>query len=414
MGRVVVAAMGTAGDVLPALAVARHLAVAGGEVEVATHERFLTWVDGRVRRSHTLPFDPVEVLGSRSGRWLLEGGYFGVRRVAGTAGVLRPRLRQTLHALADVSRRASVLVYAGIPLGAQYVAESRAEIAVRLYLQPHWPTSENKSLYLSCYGDWGATLNRLSHRGVELGTRALFGGRHRRILKELGVGAHVRQLVDAPYWTQSETLFAIPEELAHSAILESERAHAVGFPQLAEAFAGSQGPSLEQIRSLGRPRVLMTFGSMLGRYVDRLDGMLCALAAAGRFTLVRQTGWDALRSGPHHPNVVTIGPARHDELLPEVDAVVHHGGVGTVATCLRSGRPMVLMPHWLDQFHWASTCEKLGVASVLHTRRLSQGAVGQALDVALARSDAAQSVGPWVARDDGALRAAEYLATLAA
>ena len=51
----------------------------------------------------------------------------------------------------------------------------------------------------------------------------------------------------------------------------------------------------------------------------------------------------------------------HDDVFKYVDVVVHHGGVGTVAACLRSAVPQIICPIAYDQFYWAYTIRHLGI-----------------------------------------------------
>src|SRR5581483_7861155 len=45
--------------------------------------------------------------------------------------------------------------------------------------------------------------------------------------------------------------------------------------------------------------------------------------------------------------------------------VVHQGGVGTTAQCLRAGKPMLIMPYSHDQPDNARRMKRLGVAKVI-------------------------------------------------
>src|SRR5690242_6629562 len=85
------AAMGTLGDVLPAIAVAHEVARRGLAVRFSTHDRFMTLID-RSLRGRALPFDPIAVLGTRAGVRLLDGGWLGIRRLAGLYGLYKPRI----------------------------------------------------------------------------------------------------------------------------------------------------------------------------------------------------------------------------------------------------------------------------------------------------------------------------------
>ena len=69
--------------------------------------------------------------------------------------------------------------------------------------------------------------------------------------------------------------------------------------------------------------------------------------------------------------------APYSELFPRAAAVVHQGGIGTTAQCLRAGRPMLIVPYSHDQPDNASRMVRLGVARTL-TRRKYSGATAAA------------------------------------
>jgi sterol 3beta-glucosyltransferase len=56
--------------------------------------------------------------------------------------------------------------------------------------------------------------------------------------------------------------------------------------------------------------------------------------------------------------IYPIDYAPHDWLFPKVSAVVHHGGVGTLAAGLYSGKPTLIVPFLVDQPHWGQFIEK--------------------------------------------------------
>jgi len=52
--------------------------------------------------------------------------------------------------------------------------------------------------------------------------------------------------------------------------------------------------------------------------------------------------------------------APYSEVLPRACAIVHQGGVGTTGQGLRSGQPVLILPHAHDQFDNAARVVRLG------------------------------------------------------
>lgn len=104
-------------------------------------------------------------------------------------------------------------------------------------------------------------------------------------------------------------------------------------------------------------------------------------------------------------------------LLPRAAATVHHGGVGSTAQALRSGRPAVIIPHSMDQFHNGLTAEKLGAALSLPRTRLSVARLAERLRAATSDSSLqrrARELAAGLAHEDGATVASECVEQLAA
>jgi rhamnosyltransferase subunit B len=69
----------------------------------------------------------------------------------------------------------------------------------------------------------------------------------------------------------------------------------------------------------------------------------------------------------------------HDLVFPSVGAVVHHGGMGTLASACRHLKPMLIVPFFLDQPEHASRMRALGAAAALSSKNYQRDAVSDAL-----------------------------------
>lgn len=74
-------------------------------------------------------------------------------------------------------------------------------------------------------------------------------------------------------------------------------------------------------------------------------------------------------------------------LVPRAAALVHHGGVGTLAQALRAGCPQLVMPMAFDQPDNAVRLERLGVGRYLRPSRFTGMAVARELDALLGSED---------------------------
>ena len=134
---------------------------------------------------------------------------------------------------------------------------------------------------------------------------------------------------------------------------------------------------LEAFIESGGPPIFAGFGSMpaAGDMTRRLIG---AARAVDRRIIVSR-GWADLDLIDDAPDCIAVGDVSHDVLFPRVAAVVHHGGAGTTAAAARAGLPQVITPMFSDQFYWASRIVTLGVGATTPHTTLTEESLTSAL-----------------------------------
>lgn len=181
-----------------------------------------------------------------------------------------------------------------------------------------------------------------------------------------------------------------------------------GFPFWDEEALGL---SEELVRFLdeGDPPVVFTLGSTAVEapgdfYRESLEaasrlGLRAVLLTGKKKVLVPQ----AMQG-----RAIALSYAPYASLFPRVRAVVHHGGIGTIAQCLRAQKPMVIVPYAFDQIDNARHAQRIGVAEVVKKTRLSQKTLALALAGVLDKKHAAQAqaLGARVSEENGAVAAA--------
>lgn len=141
-------------------------------------------------------------------------------------------------------------------------------------------------------------------------------------------------------------------------------------------------PDLLEFLAAGPRPVAVSLGvmSLSGKQARRsAELVLEALRQAGVRGIVQ--GWDgALEGLSLPPTVYRAGSMPHAWLFDQVSAVIHHGGFGTTAAVLRSGQPGIVVPHIIDQFYWGQRVTELGVGPKYIPRgKLSAEKLAQAL-----------------------------------
>lgn len=170
---------------------------------------------------------------------------------------------------------------------------------------------------------------------------------------------------------------------------------------------------LPEFLASGAPPVYVGFGSMAGRDPGRVTKIvLGALAKSGQRGVIA-SGWGGLKASKLPDEVFTIESAPHEWLLPRVAAVVHHGGAGTTAAGLHTGRPTVICPFFGDQPFWGRRVFELGLGpKPIPQKKLTVDNLASAIRAAVseeAMRRGAADMGERIRAEDGVGRAVEFI-----
>jgi UDP:flavonoid glycosyltransferase YjiC (YdhE family) len=169
-----------------------------------------------------------------------------------------------------------------------------------------------------------------------------------------------------------------PQRIAERGSLEIQAYDAVYFPGLAtewakwdgrRPFVGALAMELptnadKEVASwiaAGTPPICFGFGSVPVESPAGTIGMIAAACAQlGERALVCSGGTD-FSDVPHFEHVKVVGVVNYATIFPACRAVVHHGGAGTLAACLRAGVPQLILWTLPDQPFFAAQLKRLKV-----------------------------------------------------
>jgi UDP:flavonoid glycosyltransferase YjiC (YdhE family) len=121
-------------------------------------------------------------------------------------------------------------------------------------------------------------------------------------------------------------------------------------------------PDLAAFLADGPPPVYIGFGSIVVDDPNAMTKLIFeAVKKTGQRALVSK-GWGGIGADQLGipDGVFMLGNCPHDWLFKQVSCVVHHGGAGTSAAGISSGRPTVVVPFFGDQPFWGAMIARAG------------------------------------------------------
>jgi len=143
-------------------------------------------------------------------------------------------------------------------------------------------------------------------------------------------------------------------------------------------------PALERFVEKGEPPLVLTFSSLPLRDAPAVLRLHARTAVLLSRRLVVLSGWagfqkeDVPRECREHVHVT--GELPHEWLFARSAAVIHHGGIGTLAQAVRCGKPMLIEPYGNDQFFNAGRAVELGIGAEAQPRGMTSETLAELLE----------------------------------
>jgi sterol 3beta-glucosyltransferase len=412
--RVTIIASGSRGDVQPHVALAVGLKKAGHYVRVFTSEDFHDLVT-----DHDLEF--LDIGGSmeaaaRSMQDLLDQGNF-LKIIASMKQAAEHHILEAIRRGIDACSGSDLIVSG---LGGLFIADSLAEKLgipfVPAHLYPFAPTRDFPGVLTSVpqtpITSWA---NRLSHRV----TQQMMWQMVRSSVNK--ARAEVLGMKRAPLWgpfasmekQQLPVVYGYSPQVLPIPSDWHSNAHVTGYWFLSPPADWKPPSELLDFLADGPPPVYVGFGSMISRKSeDAADLVLEALEQTGQRGVLA-SGWGGLTKSELPPSVFMVKSIPHSWLLPQMRAVVHHGGAGTTAAGLSAGVPSILVPFMGDQGFWGRRIYDLGVGpKPIPRRRLTAAKLAQAIRIAVTDGtiqDTAARLGKRIREENGVASAVDVL-----
>jgi UDP:flavonoid glycosyltransferase YjiC (YdhE family) len=415
MKRIVLTTFGSYGDLHPYIAVARGLVARGHAAVIATTALYRDKVERAGIGFHATRPDLAD-LGERAE---IVRRVYDPRRGAEymTRQLIMPHLPHAFDDLLAITRGADLLVSHAITYAAPLVARKldlpwlSTILSPMVFMSVYDPPPLPPAPWLKRLFNLSPALYRLVFRAMRASVRS-WSEPVRQLARDRGLpepaGDPLFEGQFSPYGTLAmfSPLFATPQPDWPPAT------HITGFPFHDEDDVDPQAMrALDDFLSAGDAPIVFTLGS--SAVFDARDFYRQAVDITerlGRRAVLltgREVGNHGL--GPLPPGILAVDYAPHSTVFPRAAAIVHQGGIGTLAQALRAGRPMLVIPFSHDQPDNAERAERLGVARSIPRAKFS---ALRALIEDPAYTQAARAVAQQIAAEDGVRAACERIEAL--
>ena len=383
---ITILALGSYGDVLPIATLGKGLKVAGHQVRVATFENFEKMIS-----QHGLDFYPIRgdsqvILNAGSGRALTESGQNIIRAwwaAMQSFGVLADSIA---HDLSSPTLWETDIIINQMP-GGMYGYDLAEKIGVPMIMAAVMPINRTRYFPMLAFPTFFARFpgyNVISYRILEQLMWQWFRPAINRWRKE------TLDLPQQSFWGYFDEAGTARVPILNGFSTHvvprppdwSEDVHITGY-WFPEEENWQPPDDLRTFIEAGLPPVFIGFGSMSVSDPERTTAVIIEALKQSGLRAILHAGWAGIGNDDLPDDIFKIEYAPYDWLFPQMAAVVHHGGSGTVAFGLRAGVPSLIVPFLFDQFYWGQRVFTLGVGpKPIPFRKLSVARLAEALTIA--------------------------------
>ncbi len=419
--KILIATIGTRGDVQPYIALGRALMASGHEITICTSAQFEPFV-----REYGLGYayvnnDFIDFMHSPEGKIILgnAGSFWETLKTVvpmiSKLGHLQERQMADVWAASKASAP-DLILYHPKALGAPDFAEKLGVPCMLTFWLPMYvPTTRFPAMGFPEL-PLGAGYRWLTYQLVRwillMMSKSVRKWRKQNGLNPLSPGLRMRLPDGRPIPVlhgYSRHIIPCPDDWPETAVV-------TGFWFLNQAEDWHPPQFLTEFLSRGEPPVYFGFGSIFGGDPKRVTQIILEAIRRTGVRAILARGWGGLESfdSAHSESVLFIDAAPHSWLFPQVSAVVHHGGCGTTAAGLLAGKPTVVCPFFGDQPFWGRHVERLRVGPTpIPQKRLTVESLCRAIERVKNDStmrENAAALGRRIRKENGTSNAVAFIA----
>jgi rhamnosyltransferase subunit B len=377
--RILIATLGSLGDLHPMLALGLELKQRGHSVTVASTEYYRNRVEGLGLSFHSLrpDWDPTDQELIRQCADLKSGPEILVRKL------VLPHLPDIYEDLLAAASEADLMIAGELVFAAPLVAEKLKMRWVSEILSPtSFFSAYDPSLLVNV-----PALYRLRNSGLMVNRAILKFGKlaswHwwapvRALRRQQGLRVKCDPIFKDKF-SPDLVLALFSSSLAQAQPDWPRQTLLPGFVFFDGAAPDGDFAGIEDFLAAGEPPIVFTLGSTAVHW----PGNFYAASAAAVRKLGKRALLVGVEPGSGHwresDDVLAVKYAPYSLVFPRAAAIVHHGGSGTTGQAMRTGKPQLIVPFAWDQPDNGARVERLGCGLCVPRSTYSEETAANAL-----------------------------------
>lgn len=359
--KIAIFTLGSRGDVQPYVALGVEALKYNHEVVICTGESFKSFIENNNIEFAKADLDLMAILQTKEGQDIFNNGKKHILKSLKYAKEkVNPSYRKTMDQFYKCAKDADIIIYHPKSFGAQDIALKLNIPCICMSPVPFiYPIEEFPNLVVSSKGNLGKKINKLTYipfKYADASNIKEINDFREKVLnmpnRKSGIYAYDINKKPVPI------VYPVSKYLFKDVKTWGNKVYLPGFVFL-ENKEEKLDDKIEKFISKGSKPIVISFSSMPLKNPDKFkDIFLKALDKSNNRAIIL-TGISGMNFKDEE-NILAVPYAPHNLLFPLSKGIMHHGGVGTMASALKSGKPQLIMPFSVDQPFWAHRLYVLG------------------------------------------------------
>lgn len=344
--------LGTRGDVQPFAVLGKALQQRGHEVTLSTAKNFASFVE-----TYNISFVPVEadfqaILNSEEGKKMMSNPLSARKHLD---RLIFPMMIDALNTFYKVSANNDCVLF-HVKAMADYFSDKCNATFIRTNVVP--AIEPTREFVNPVFSSWNlpSSFNRMSYKLTELGLK-MMNKPINSFRQQIGLSEKYKKPALPSIYAISPHFLDEPKDYP-------QNSHFTGF--WLDSSEEELEPTLKDFINAGDAPLLFTLGSMPFETKLNIPAVLNQLTRHLNVRIIVVQGWglNDPKELQDNPAIKVIKSAPYDKLFPLVKAVIQHGGIGTISSCLKAGKPFMTCPVLYplgDQHFWGTIACKKGL-----------------------------------------------------